>query len=280
MYGKLILCATPIGNLKDVTLRVLDSLREADLIACEDTRHSLGFLNHYDIHVPLTSYHEHNKYKKASVIINAIKEGKNVALITDAGTPAISDPGEVLVDMCHEEGIRVTSLPGPSACITALTLSGISTRRFCFEGFLSQDNKERKEAIEDLKRQHRTIIIYEAPHHLKKTLKDLYDHLGNRRISLCRELTKQFETVVRTDLTGAMELYEREDPRGEYVLVIEGANKELLKKEDQMKWMEISVEEHLSIYIEQGMDKKAAMKAVASDRGVSKREIYDQIMKK
>ncbi len=279
MAGILYLCPTPIGNLKDISERVLETLREADLIAAEDTRNSMKLMNAFDIHVPMTSYHEYNKTEKAYTLIDKLKEGTNIALISDAGTPGISDPGEVLVKMCHEEGIKVTSLPGPCACITALTLSGLSTRRFAFEGFLPSDKKERKEVLEDLKREYRTFIVYEAPHHLKNTLAELKDALGDtRKIAICRELTKKFEEVLHFDLSSAVEYYEKNDPKGEYVLVIEGLNRSEEKEKIQKNWQETSVEDHMKIYLDAGMDKKEAMKAVAKDRGVSKSEIYKSLL--
>lgn len=278
MTGTLYLCATPIGNLGDITSRVLDTLREADMIAAEDTRNSLKLLNHFAIKTPLTSYHEYNKVEKAEQILAWLRDGKNIALITDAGTPAISDPGEVLVERCLKEGIPVTSLPGCCACITALTISGLSTRRFCFEGFLPSDKKEKKVILEELKGETRTIILYEAPHHLKRTLAELYEILGERRITLCRELTKRFETIFPTTIEGAIAYYEENDPRGEYVLVVEGMNRENIKREEQKKWTELSIEEHMQIYEEQGMERKEAMKKVAADRGISKREVYQALL--
>lgn len=278
MAGKLFLCATPIGNLGDMTPRVVETLQEADVIAAEDTRNSIKLLNHFGINTPMTSYHEYNKVDKARTLIAQMQEGKNVALITDAGTPAISDPGEVLVQMCHEAGITVTSLPGPAACITALTLSGLSTRRFCFEGFLPSDKKEKKVILEELKEESRTMILYEAPHHLKRTLEELYEAVGNRRITLCRELTKKFETIMPTTLEEALHYYEEEEPRGEYVLVLEGKSLAEKKKEKEAGWQEMSIEEHMAVYEEQGMDRKDAMKQVAKDRGVSKREIYQYLL--
>lgn len=278
MSGTLYLCATPIGNLRDITSRVVDTLQEADMIAAEDTRNSLKLLNHFNIRTPLTSYHEYNKVEKAEQILGWLREGKNIALITDAGTPAISDPGEVLVEKCLKEGVPVTSLPGCCACITALTLSGLPTRRFCFEGFLPSDKKEKRWILEELKRETRTIILYEAPHHLKRTLADLYETLGERHITLCRELTKRFETVFPTTIEGAMDFYDKNDPRGEYVLVIEGMSRESLKKEEQKKWMELSLQEHVQFYEEQRMERKEAMKKVAADRGISKREVYQALL--
>ena len=281
MSGKLLLCATPIGNLGDITFRVLETLKAADMIAAEDTRNSIKLLNHFDIHTPMTSYHEYNKVEKAIYLIDKINQGMNIALITDAGTPAISDPGEVLVRMCQEAGITVTSLPGPAACITALTLSGLSTRRFCFEGFLpgTEDKRERKAILEDLKDESRTIILYEAPHHLRIVLKDLYDALGNRRITICRELTKKFEDIMPTTLEQAIAYYNEKEPRGEYVLVIEGHSLEKQAEEKQADWQEMSIADHMKYYEETGISHKDAMKKVAVDRGVGKREIYQALLK-
>jgi len=279
MAGKLYLCATPIGNLGDMTPRVIETLETVDLIAAEDTRNSIKLLNHFEIKTPMTSYHEYNKVEKAKYLIEQMQAGKNIALITDAGTPAISDPGEVLVAMCHEAGIIVTSLPGAAACITALTLSGLSTRRFCFEGFLPSDKKDKKDILEDLKKESRTIILYEAPHHLVRTLQELYDTLGNRRITLCRELTKRFETVLPTTLEDALSMYETEEPRGEYVLVLEGKSLQEFKKEQEADWQSISIEEHMAIYEQKGVDHKEAMKLVAKDRGISKRDVYQYLLK-
>lgn len=274
MSGMLYLCATPIGNLGDMTPRVQQTLESVDLIAAEDTRNSLKLLTHFGIRTAMTSYHEYNKVEKADYLIEQLREGKDIALITDAGTPAISDPGEVLVVKCQEAGIPVTSLPGPAACITALTLSGLSTRRFCFEGFLPTDKKEKEEVVSELKEESRTIILYEAPHHLLRTLKELYEVLGERRITLCRELTKKFETVLPTTLQEAVARYESEEPRGEYVLVVEGKSLRQKKEERQAEWQSMTVEEHMAFYLKGGMDEKAAMKQVAKDRGVPKREIY------
>ena len=282
MAGTLYLCATPIGNLEDITFRVLRTLKEADLIVAEDTRHSIKLLNHFEIKTPMTSYHEYNKVEKAAYLVSQMAQGLNVALITDAGTPGISDPGEELVRQCYEAGIEVTSLPGPAACITALTMSGLSTRRFCFEAFLPSekgDKKERARILEELKRETRTIIVYEAPHHLVKTLKDLYQALGNRRITVCRELTKKHETAFRTTFEQALSAYEAEEPRGECVIVIEGISVRELEEEKIRSWEEMSLEDHLEYYMKGGMDKKEAMKAVAKDRGVSRREIYQQTLK-
>lgn len=278
MGGILYLCATPIGNLQDMTLRVLDTLREVDLIAAEDTRNSVKLLNHFDIHTPMTSYHEYNKVEKAHYLIQKLQEGKNVALITDAGTPAISDPGEVLVAMCQEAGVSVTSLPGAAACITALTLSGLSTRRFCFEGFLPSDKKEKKAVLEDLKTESRTIILYEAPHRLVKTLTELKETLGCRRITICRELTKKFEEIRPTTIEEALDYYEQQEPRGEYVLVVEGKSFSRQKEEAQESWLTLSMEEHMNHYEAQGIERKEAMKLVARDRGISKRDVYQALL--
>ena len=280
MPGMLYLCATPIGNLGDMTQRVIETLRSVDLIAAEDTRNSIKLLNHFEIKTSMTSYHEYNKVEKADYLVGLMRQGKNVALITDAGTPAISDPGEVLVAKCHEAGITVTSLPGAAACITALTLSGLGTRRFCFEAFLPADKKERAEILEELREESRTIILYEAPHHLVKTLQELNEVMGNRRLTLCRELTKKFETVLPTTIEKALCMYESEEPRGEYVLVLEGKSLEQKRQERQASWESMSIEEHMEYYEKEGMDEKSAMKQVAKDRGVPKREIYQYLLSK
>ena len=278
MQGKLYLCATPIGNLEDITYRVLRTLKEVDLIAAEDTRNSIKLLNHFDIHTPMTSYHEYNKIEKAEVLIRKMQEGTNIALITDAGTPGISDPGEDLVRMCYEAGIDVTSLPGPAACITALTLSGLPTRRFSFEAFLPSDKKERQAVLVELVNETRTMIIYEAPHRLVKTLNELKDTLGNRKMTLCRELTKKHETAFASTIEDILKFYETQEPKGECVLVIEGKSRAELVQEERAKWEEMTIPEHMDIYLNQGMDKKEAMKAVAKDRGVSKRDIYQALL--
>jgi 16S rRNA (cytidine1402-2'-O)-methyltransferase len=276
--GKLYLCATPIGNLEDITLRVLRVLKEADLIAAEDTRNSIKLLNHFDIKTPMTSYHEYNKYDKAKILVEKMLQGTTVALITDAGTPGISDPGEVLVQQCYEAGVEVTSLPGPAACVTALTLSGLPTRRFCFEAFLPVDKKERKWILEELKSETRTIIVYEAPHHLVKTLEELSEALGaDRKITICRELTKRYEEAYRATFAQALARFEAEDPKGECVIVIEGRSIESLQKEQQQSWEEMTIEEHMEYYENQGIDGKEAMKLVAKDRGISKRDVYQYL---
>ncbi len=279
MSGKLYLCATPIGNLEDITYRVIRTLKEVDIIGAEDTRNSIKLLNHFDIHTPMTSYHEYNKVDKARYLVGEIQKGKNVAIITDAGTPGISDPGEEICRQCVEAGIEVSSIPGPAACITALTMSGLPTRRFSFEAFLPRDKKERQMILEELKAETRTIVMYEAPHRLKDTLKELLKHLGNRKISLCREITKKYEENIYTTIEDAIKMYEVNDPRGEYVLVIEGRDREKDETEKQNNWMNMELTEHMNLYLEQGMDKKSAMKQVAKDRGVSKRDVYNELLK-
>lgn len=278
--GTLYLCATPIGNLEDITYRVLRTLKEVDLIAAEDTRNSIRLLNHFEIKTPMTSYHEYNKIEKAYQLVAKMREGKNIALITDAGTPGISDPGEDIVRICYEEGIPVTSLPGAAACITALTMSGLPTRRFAFEAFLPKDKKEHQAVLEELKTETRTIIIYEAPHHLVRTLQELHDILGgDRRLTICRELTKRHEEKLQMTLTDSLSYYEVNEPRGEYVLIIAGRSREEMKKEEEAGWEALSLEEHMAHYESQGIDRKEAMKRVAKDRGVSKRDIYQALLK-
>lgn len=278
--GTLYLCATPIGNLEDITYRVLRTLKEVDLIAAEDTRNSIRLLNHFEIKTSMTSYHEYNKIDKAYQLVAKMREGKNIALITDAGTPGISDPGEDIVRICYEEGIPVTSLPGAAACITALTMSGLPTRRFAFEAFLPKDKKEHQAVLEELKTETRTIIIYEAPHHLVRTLQELSDTLGgDRRLTICRELTKRHEEKLQMTLADSLSYYEVNEPRGEYVLIIAGRSREEMKKEEQAGWEALSLEEHMAHYESQGIDRKEAMKRVAKDRGVSKRDIYQALLK-
>jgi 16S rRNA (cytidine1402-2'-O)-methyltransferase len=278
MAGTLYLCATPIGNLEDITLRVLRTLKEVDLIAAEDTRHSIKLLNHFEISTPMTSYHEYNKIEKGRYLIGLLKEGQNIALITDAGTPGISDPGEELVKMAYEDGIIVTSLPGPSAVITGLTLSGLPTRRFAFEAFLPSDKKEKQRILKELKMETRTIVLYEAPHRLLKTLRELEENLGNRKVTVIRELTKKHETALLTSLSEAVKYYEAEEPKGECLVVLEGLKVEELAEREREKYEMLTLEEHMKLYLDKGMDKKEAMKAVAADRGVSKREIYQQLL--
>lgn len=280
MQGKLYLCATPIGNLEDMTFRAVRILQEVDLIAAEDTRNSIKLLNHFEIKAPMTSYHEYNKIEKAHYLIGQMLEGKNVALITDAGTPGISDPGEDLVRLSYEAGIEVTSLPGACACVTALTLSGLPTRRFCFEAFLPTDKKEKQDILEELKTETRTIILYEAPHRLVKTLKELLDVLGDRRITLCRELTKRHETAFVTTIQGALDFYETQEPKGECVIVMEGRSRQEMKEEEQKSWEEMDLQEHMDLYLKQGMNQKDAMKAVAKDRGIAKRDVYRMLLER
>lgn len=278
MSGILYLCATPIGNLEDMTYRVIRTLNEVDLIAAEDTRNSIKLLNHFDIKTPMTSYHEYNKIEKGKKLVEKLSEGTNIALITDAGTPGISDPGEELVKMCYEAGIEVTSLPGAAACITALTLSGLSTRRFAFEAFLPMDKKERQLVLNELKMETRTIVLYEAPHRLVKTLKELLEAVGNRRITICRELTKKHETAFATTLEEAVAYYENTEPKGECVLVLEGKSRQQIREEEVEKWEEMSISEHMDYYMDQGIDKKEAMKKVAKDRGIGKRDVYRALL--
>lgn len=274
--GTLYLCATPIGNLEDITFRVVRTLKEVDLIAAEDTRNSIKLLNHFDIHTPMTSYHEYNKYDKGQEIIELLLSGKNIALVTDAGTPGISDPGEELVRMAYQAGITVTSLPGACAAVTALTLSGRAARRFCFEAFLPADKKARRQVLEELKTETRTIILYEAPHRLVKTLEELLQELEDRRLTVLRELTKKHETVFQTTLSEAVQFYRSQEPKGECVLVLEGADIEEQKAQERKAWNEIPLDKHLEKYMAQGMTQKEAMKAAAVDRGVTKRDIYAQ----
>lgn len=278
--GTLFLCATPIGNLEDITLRVLRTLQEVDLIAAEDTRNSIKLLNHFQIKTPMTSYHEYNKIDKGRFLVEKMLSGENIALITDAGTPGISDPGEELTAMCYEAGIPVTSLPGPAACITALTLSGLPTRRFAFEAFLPMEKKERQAVLEELKNETRTIILYEAPHKLVKTLRDLYKALGNRKMTLCRELTKKHETAFQTTIEELIHYYGEEKPLGECVLVIQGKSRLEMEKEAQASWESIPIEEHMRQYEEKGISRKEAMKLVAKDRGMTKRDVYQYLINK
>lgn len=278
MSGILYLCATPIGNLEDMTFRILRTLKEVDLIAAEDTRNTIKLLNHFDIKTPMTSYHEYNKYDKAARLVDKLSEGMNIALVTDAGTPGISDPGEEIVKQAYDAGITVTSLPGACACITALTLSGLSTRRFAFEAFLPNDKKERRRILESLQNETRTTVLYEAPHHLKNTLSELYHALGERKLSICRELTKVHETIQLTSLSSAISYYQEHEPKGEYVLILEGRSPAEIEQEKYAAWESISIEEHMDKYLSQGMSRKEAMKQVASDRGVSKRDIYQSLL--
>lgn len=279
MAGTLYLVATPIGNLEDMTFRAIRTLKEVDLIAAEDTRNSIKLLNHFEIQTPMTSYHEYNKFDKGRKLVEKLEEGLDIAVITDAGTPGISDPGEELVKMCYETGIRVTSVPGPAACVTALTMSGLLTRRFAFEAFLPTDKKEREEVLKEMAAETRTIVMYEAPHRLVKTLKLLAERLGDRKVTVCRELTKRHETAFQSTLEGAVAYYEANDPKGECVIVIAGRSREEIRQEEKARWEDMSIEDHMEHYISQGLDRKEAMKKVAKDRGVQKREIYNYLEK-
>lgn len=278
MAGTLYLCATPIGNLEDMTFRCVRILKEVNLIAAEDTRNSIRLLNHFEIKTPMTSYHEYNKIEKGRKLVEKLREGTDIALITDAGTPGISDPGEELVRQCREEGIPVTAVPGAAACVTALTISGLSTRRFAFEAFLPTEKKERQQILEELKQETRTIVLYEAPHRLVKTLRLLLETLGDRQVRVCRELTKKHETVYENTLSGAVSYYEEQEPKGECVLVIAGKSREEIRREEQMQWEEMTLEEHMEKYLSEGMDRKEAMKQVAKDRGIGKREVYRALL--
>lgn len=279
MSGILYLCATPIGNLEDITVRALRVLKEVDIIAAEDTRNSRKLLNHYDIHTKLTSYHEHNKWDKGRTLVDKLLSGENIALISDAGMPGISDPGCELVQMAHEAGVEVTVIPGATASLSALVLSGLPTRYFAFEGFLPVENRERRIRLEKLCAEERTIILYEAPHKLQRTLKDLAETLGyERKAAAVRELTKKHETTERGTLKELEELYNKEEPRGEFVIVIEGADPAEKASDERRNWNELSVKEHYELYIAGGMERQAAMKQVASDRGLSKRDIYKQLV--
>lgn len=273
--GILYLVATPIGNLEDMTYRAVRILNEVDLIAAEDTRNSIKLLNHFDIRTPMTSYHEHNKYDKADELVSKLLSGQNIAVITDAGTPGISDPGEELVKKCYEAGITVVPIPGACAAVNGLIASGQPTRRFAFEAFLPVDKKERRAVLEELSDETRTVIIYEAPHRLVKTLEELYDRLGERELTVCKELTKKHETFLKTTLSQAVVYFTANEPRGEYLLVIKGRTHEEIAREAMEKWEEIDVVCHIRMYMDKGMDKKEATKQVAKDRGVSKREIYE-----
>ncbi len=279
MSGTLYLCATPIGNLEDISFRCIRTLKEVDLIAAEDTRNSIKILNYYEIKTPMTSYHEHNKIEKGKKLVEQLQKGENIALITDAGTPGISDPGEELVRMCREAGVPVTEVPGPAACVTALTLSGLPARRFVFEGFLPTDNQERQAVLGKLKDETRTMVLYEAPHRLVKTLTALLETLGSRKISLCKELTKIHEDVWTTDLAEALSYYKEQEPKGEFVLVIAGRDQAELAAGEQAAWADLTVQEHMDFYESQGMERREAMRQVAKDRGVSRRDIYQELLK-
>lgn len=273
MSGTLYLCATPIGNLGDITLRTLETLKNVDLIAAEDTRRTLTLLNHFGIHAPLTSYYEHNKAQKGKVLIEQLLEGKTIALVSDAGMPGISDPGQMLVESCVKHNIRVEALPGASACLTALIASGLDTSRFAFEGFLSMNRTGRAERLQEVKNEPRTLIFYEAPHKLIATLKDMLGVWGNRRIVLARELTKKYEEYRRTTLQDALEYYETNPPKGEFVLIIEGKNPDELAKEQRLQMP--SPEELLNRYTTEGMRGRELVKKVAEELNLPKREVYN-----
>ncbi len=274
MAGTLYLCATPIGNLEDISLRVLRLLRECDLVAAEDTRHTLKLLNHFEITTHLVSYHEHNKEAKGPQLVQLLQEGKNIALVTDAGMPGISDPGEDLVRLCYEAGIAVTVAPGASAVVTALVLSAMGGRRFVFEGFLPPDKKERAAVLERLKDEARTTIFYEAPHRLLETLRLLAEATGNRRACCLRELTKKYEERREDTLLDLAAYYEANPPKGEFVIVLAGKDPQEAKKEKEASFSAMPLEEHMQQYLAKGWSEKEAMKQVAKDRGVSKRDIY------
>ena len=280
MAGKIYLVATPIGNLSDISMRAIETLKNVDIIACEDTRNTIRLLNHFEIKGHLTSYHEYNKIDKAYELCEKVKEGKNIAFVSDAGMPAISDPGYELVDIAYKEGVEVTVVPGASAVVSALAISGISSRRFAFEGFLPADKNEKKEILTELSQESRTLILYEAPHRLLKTLKELFEYMGNRNIAIVREITKLHEEVLKGRLAEIISDYESEKVaiRGEYVLVIEGKSLLEKKEERQKSFEEISIREHYEKYIAEGMDKKEAMKAVAKDRGIQKRDVYKELL--
>lgn len=278
MSGTLYLCATPIGNLEDMTFRCVRILKEVDLIAAEDTRNSIKLLNHFEIKTPMTSYHEYNKEEKGRRLLERLLGGESIALVTDAGTPGISDPGQELAAMCHEAGVPVTAVPGPAACIMGLTISGLPARRFAFEAFLPTDKKERQKVLAALKDERRTIVMYEAPHRLSRTLASLKETLGNRRLGICRELTKKHESIVLTTLFEAVPYYEANEARGEYVLVIEGKPKEEVTREERAQWEELTLNEHMEQYLDKGVSRKDAMKQVAKDRGIGKRDVYRMLL--
>lgn len=278
MSGTLYLCATPIGNLEDMTFRCVRILKEVDLIAAEDTRNSIKLLNHFEIKTPMTSYHEYNKEEKGRRLLERLLGGESIALVTDAGTPGISDPGQELAAMCHEAGVPVTAVPGPAACIMGLTISGLPARRFAFEAFLPTDKKERQKVLAALKDERRTIVMYEAPHRLSRTLASLKETLGNRRLGICRELTKKHESIALTTLFEAVPYYEANEARGEYVLVIEGKPKEEVVREERAQWEELTLNEHMEQYLDKGVSRKDAMKQVAKDRGIGKRDVYRMLL--
>lgn len=278
--GKLYLVATPIGNLQDITLRALNTLKEVDFIAAEDTRQTIKLLNHFEIKKPLVSYYEHNKIVKGNYLIEQLLQGKNIALVSDAGSPGISDPGEDLVKLAIESDIPVTMIPGPVAAVTGLVISGLAAGRFVFEGFLPMNKRSRQERLQQLKDETRTIIFYEAPHKLPYTLKDMYNAWGDRKIALARELTKRFEEVIRCTLYEAMERFQEEAPKGEFVVIIEGQDENVLINREKDRYSDISIEDHVNMYVAEGLSKKDAIKKAADDRGMNKRDVYNTVMKK
>ncbi len=278
--GMLYLVATPIGNLQDITIRAINTLKEVELIAAEDTRQTIKLLNHFEIKKPLVSYYEHNKIVKGNYLIEQLLQGKDIALVSDAGTPGISDPGEDLVRLCIENEVKVTMIPGPVAAVTGMVISGLPTGRFVFEGFLPMNKRIRQERLRQLKDETRTIIFYEAPHKLPYTLKDMYNAWGDRRIALARELTKRYEEVIRCNLSQAAERYQSEAPKGEFVVVVEGQDQKVLLEQEMDKFADISIEEHVERYTGEGLSKKEAIKKVAEDRGMNKRDVYNSVMKK
>lgn len=276
MFGKLYICPTPIGNLDDITYRTLKTLDSVDLIAAEDTRHSIKLLNHFEISKPLTSYHEHNKNSKGQVLIDKLKSGLNIALVSDAGMPGISDPGADMVALCIENSIEVEVLPGASAFVIALVGSGMDTNKFAFEGFLDRDKKKKKNRLEEIRSEYRTIIVYESPHRLKETLKLMCASLGNRKISLCRELTKKHEDYMRTSILEAIDYYDENTPRGEYILIIEGNKNPIAEVDDE--FVDLSDRDYVMALMEKNISKKDAIKRVAKERGLKKDEVYKQVL--
>lgn len=276
--GKLYLCPTPIGNLDDITFRTLKTLKTVDLIAAEDTRHTIRLLNYFEIKKPLTSYHEHNKIEKGKILIDKIIDGDNIALVTDAGMPAISDPGEDLVKLAIEENIEIVALPGATAFVLALVVSGFSTRRFIYEGFLSSNKKARREELEVFKSETRTVILYESPHRLKDLLKDIETVLGDRELSISREITKKYEEVFRGNIKECIEKFTEQDPRGEFIVVLKGVSREKIEDEKKEKWQELSIREHIIVCMENGLSKKEAIKKVSKDRTLPKNEVYQEAL--
>ena len=277
MEGKLYLCPTPIGNLGDISQRTLETLQAVDLIAAEDPRNTGQLLARYEIKAPLISYHQHNEKQRSQELIERMQQGAQIALVTDAGMPAISDPGQILVRRCHEAGVPVTALPGPCAFVTALALSGLDSRRFVFEGFLPVDKKERRQVLEDLRTSRRTMIFYEAPHRVKETLKTMAEVAGDRPAAAVRELTKKFEEIKLMKLSDLAAYYEENEPRGEYVLLVEGQTAEQQEETRKQQFEGLSLEEHMALYAD--LPEKEAMKAVAKDLGISKRDVYAQLKK-